>query len=149
MNPPSISPVMAHCITGETAVNRRVHSSITVWWFSLKSIWELVYDPKTWLQVIEYRGVHLFRELFTTHTHLHQLMYHPVHKQVVLYNVPGQCFGLKSAVLNFNRFPEFSVHCCQRMVSVCVEHFYDDFVTVEPFYMASSGQGFLHFFQDL
>ena len=77
------------------------------------------------------------------------MLYHPVHKQVVLYNVPGQCFGLKSAVLNFNRFPEFSVHCCQRMASVCVEHFYDDFVTVEPFYMASSGQGFLHFFQNL
>ena len=77
------------------------------------------------------------------------MLYHPGHKQVVLYNVPGQCFGLCSAVLNFNRFPEFSVHCCQRMASVCVEHFYDDFVTVEPVYMASSGQKFLHFFQDL
>ena len=77
------------------------------------------------------------------------LVYSPARGAVVMYEVPGQCMGLRAAVLNFNRLPAFSMHVCQRVFRVCADHYFDDVVCVEPAYLANSGQLCLEFVQNL
>ena len=45
-----------------------------------------------------------------------------------LYFTPGHNFGLTSAVVNFNRYPEFAVVALRALFDVPAEHFYDDFI---------------------
>ena len=54
--------------------------------------------------------------------------------------VPGHNFGLTSAVLNYNRFPELAVVVTRRLLWVVTEHFYDDMNETEPGWAQSSGQ---------
>ena len=55
-------------------------------------------------------------------------------------DVWGHNFGLKSAVVNFNRFPEMATCAARRLFAVCTEHYVDDNDTSEPAYSAKSGQ---------
>ena len=64
----------------------------------------------------------------------------PVSGVLRFFKVPGHNFGLLSAVLNFNRVPEFFVHACRRMLSTCVSHFYDDYPVCEPSFSCPSSQ---------
>ena len=57
--------------------------------------------------------------------------------------VPGHNFGLTSAVLNFNRFPELGVTVARRLLWIVTEHFYDDKDTCEPGWCGTSGQDML------
>ena len=41
---------------------------------------------------------------------------------------PGHNFGLASAVVNFNRYPEFVVVSLRALYAVPVDHYYDDFI---------------------
>jgi hypothetical protein len=56
------------------------------------------------------------------------------------FTLPGLNFGLASAVLQFNRFPELMVAAARRLLGVACTHFYDDYVVVEPSVSAASGQ---------
>lgn len=60
--------------------------------------------------------------------------------RVAYCDVPGHNFGLKSAVVNFNRFPELAAAAARRLLWVVTEHYYDDNNTCEPEYAQSSGQ---------
>ena len=65
-------------------------------------------------------------------------------KQCVSYcDVPGHNFGLKSAVVNFNRFPELATVAARRLLWVVTEHYYDDNDTSEPGWARGSGQAML------
>ena len=44
------------------------------------------------------------------------------------YYLPGHNFGLVSAVVNFNRFPELVVVIARVLVALPAEHYYDDFI---------------------
>ena len=55
------------------------------------------------------------------------MLYHPRLQRVVMYEVPGHSFGLRSSVLNFNRYPEFICHCVQRLFMAVVSHYFDDY----------------------
>ena len=57
--------------------------------------------------------------------------------------VPGCNFGLKAAVVAFNRVPEFMVHVARRLLASCVSHFFDDYPVCEPAWSAKSSQLFL------
>ena len=46
----------------------------------------------------------------------------------VYYYVPGHNFGLASAVVNFNRFPELVCVAARALAAVPAEHYYDDFI---------------------
>ena len=59
---------------------------------------------------------------------------------VVYCEVPGFNFGLKSAVINYNRFPELSIAAARRLLWVCTEHYFDDNDICEPSYARRSGQ---------
>ena len=59
---------------------------------------------------------------------------------VRLFRVPGNNFGLVSAVLNFNRVPEATVAISRRLFGTPVTRFYDDHQTSEPSYARGSGQ---------
>ena len=61
-------------------------------------------------------------------------------KRVEYCDVPGHNFGLKSAVVNFNRFPELSAAVARRLLWVVTEHYYDDNDTAEPECASDSGQ---------
>ena len=61
-------------------------------------------------------------------------------KDVVYCEVPGFNFGLKSAVLNYNRFPEISIAVARRLLWVCTEHYFDDNDVCEPDYAKGTGQ---------
>ena len=61
------------------------------------------------------------------------------HKRVVYVEVPGHNFGLKSAVVNFNRFPALGVAIARRLCWCVVEHFYDDKDLTEPGWCGDSG----------
>ena len=60
--------------------------------------------------------------------------------RVVYCDVPGHNFGLKSAVVNFNRFPELGTVAARRLLWVVSEHYYDDNDTCEPAFAGDSGQ---------
>ena len=61
-------------------------------------------------------------------------------KKVVYCDVPGHNFGLKSAVVNFNRFPELATVAARRLLWCVSEHYYDDNDTAEPDFCKGSGQ---------
>ena len=61
-------------------------------------------------------------------------------QKVVYCDVPGHNFGLKSAVVNFNRFPELAAVAARRLLWVVTEHYYDDNDTCEPGWAGDSGQ---------
>ena len=61
-------------------------------------------------------------------------------KKVVYIEVPGHNFGLKSAVVNFNRFPELATVAARRLLWCVTEHYYDDNDTCEPSFASDSGQ---------
>ena len=56
------------------------------------------------------------------------------------FTLPGLNFGLASAVLQFNRFPELMVAVARRALGVVCTHFYDDYIVVEPSGSAWAGQ---------
>ena len=47
------------------------------------------------------------------------------------YWLPGHNFGLASAVVNFNRYPEFVVVSLRALYAVPVDHYYDDFILTD------------------
>ena len=47
------------------------------------------------------------------------------------YWLPGHNFGLGSAVVNFNRYPEFITSMGRSLFALQLEHFYDDFLIVD------------------
>ena len=55
-------------------------------------------------------------------------MWDPVSGRVHFYFLPGHNFGLTSAVVNFNRFPELVVVAVRALALVPAEHYYDDFI---------------------
>jgi hypothetical protein len=61
-------------------------------------------------------------------------------------DVPGHNFGLKSAVVNFNRFPEMATCAARRLLWVVSEHYYDDNDITEPDWAEGSGQAALVYF---
>ena len=61
-------------------------------------------------------------------------------ERVCYCDVPGHNFGLTSAVVNFNRFPELVVAATRRLLWVVNEHYFDDHDTCEPAWAQSSGQ---------
>jgi len=58
-------------------------------------------------------------------------------------DVPGHNFGLKSAVVNFNLFPELATVAARRLLWAVSEHYYDDNDTAEPEFAKGSGQACL------
>ena len=60
--------------------------------------------------------------------------------KVVYCDVPGHNFGLKSAVVNFNRFPELASIAARRLLWSVNEHYYDDNDTCEIDCAGRSGQ---------
>ena len=64
-------------------------------------------------------------------------------KKVCYIEVPGHNFGLASAVINFNRFPEFAVAIARRLLWIVVEHYVDDKDVTEPGWCGGSGLAFL------
>jgi hypothetical protein len=60
--------------------------------------------------------------------------------QPAYFTLPGLNFGLSSAVLQFNRFPELMVAVARRLLGVVCTHFYDDYAVVEPAFSAKWGQ---------
>ena len=60
--------------------------------------------------------------------------------KVVYVDVPGHNFGLKAAVVNFNRFPELATVAARRLIWCVSEHYYDDNDTCEPDFAKDSGQ---------
>lgn len=60
--------------------------------------------------------------------------------ELKFFTMAGHNFGLLSAVLNFNRVPEFFVHVCRRVLSVCTSHFFDDYPVCEPDFSCGSSQ---------
>ena len=61
-------------------------------------------------------------------------------KKVAYCDVPGHNFGLKSAVVNFNRFPELASIAARRLLWAVNEHYYDDNDTCEIECAERSGQ---------
>ena len=51
--------------------------------------------------------------------------------QPVFYEVFGHCFGLVSSVLNFNRVPHMLCVAASRLFAAPVDHFFDDYLTVD------------------
>ena len=66
-----------------------------------------------------------------------------------MYEVPGHSFGLRSSVLNFNRYPEFVCHCGQRLFMSVVSHYFDDYLCVEPAYLHNTGHMVLEFIHQI
>ena len=65
-------------------------------------------------------------------------------KEVVFCEVPGHNFGLTSAVVNFNRYPEIAIAAARRLLWTVSEHYYDDADTCEPGWAHGSGQEALY-----
>ena len=59
--------------------------------------------------------------------------------------MPGFPFGLRSAVVAFNRVEEFFVEMARVIMLVACGHYYDDVVTCEPHWAGGSGQRALWF----
>ena len=60
------------------------------------------------------------------------VVWNPVACEHVFFEVPGFNFGLKAAVVGFNRFPEFCVEVSRRLFAVACAHFFDDYAVVDP-----------------
>ena len=61
-------------------------------------------------------------------------------EKVVYCEVPGHNFGLTSAVVNFNRFPELATIAARRLLWCVTEHYYDDNDTTELECADATGQ---------
>ena len=59
------------------------------------------------------------------------------HKQVMFSEVYGHPFGLLASVVNFHRVPTLLCAVARRVFAVPVDHFFDDYICVEP----AVGQG--------
>ena len=73
----------------------------------------------------------------------------PVSRQPAYFTMGGFNFGLKSAVLQFNRFPEVMVAVARRLLAIVCTHFYDDYCVVEPTETAAHAQQMLAELHDL
>ena len=60
------------------------------------------------------------------------VVWNPIEGRHVFFETPGFNFGLKSAVVGFNRFPEFCVEVARRLFAVACAHFFDDYTCVDP-----------------
>ena len=67
-------------------------------------------------------------------------IWHPVRRETVFLTLPGLNFGLKSAVVSFNRFPLVAVRLLRELFGWTGGSYFDDFVTVEPRFCEGSGQ---------
>ena len=63
--------------------------------------------------------------------------------QIRLLRVPGHCFGLLSAVTNYNSVSEFVTHGARRLLAVPCGHYFDDFATIHPQQGADSAKAAL------
>ena len=52
-------------------------------------------------------------------------------EQPIFYEVSGHCFGLVSSVLNFNRVPHLLCVVAARLFAAPVDHFVDDYLTMD------------------
>lgn len=64
----------------------------------------------------------------------------PRSREIEYFTMSGFNFGLKSAVLCFNRFPECVTAVARQVLAVVCSHYYDDFVVVEPAQTVQGGQ---------
>ena len=67
-------------------------------------------------------------------------IWHPDRGETVFMTLPGLNFGLKSAVVSFNRFPLVAVRLLRELFGWTGGSYFDDFVTVEPRFCEGSGQ---------
>ena len=67
-------------------------------------------------------------------------IWHPMRRETVFLTLPGLNFGLKSAVVSFNRFPLVAVRLLRELFGWTGGSYFDDFVTVEPRFCEGSGQ---------
>ena len=67
-------------------------------------------------------------------------IWHPERRETVFLTLPGLNFGLKSAVVSFNRFPLVAVRLLRELFGWTGGSYFDDFVTVEPRFCEGSGQ---------
>ena len=58
---------------------------------------------------------------------------------VQLHEMLGQPFGAAHAVHNFNRLAEWISRVVRRMLRMVLDHYFDDFIAVEPAFALSSG----------
>jgi hypothetical protein len=72
----------------------------------------------------------------------------PTGRRVVFFRLQGFNFGLRSAVIAFNRVAEFITRAAARLFPLCVEHYFDDFAICEPSF-ARGGQELLVRFGEL
>lgn len=70
-------------------------------------------------------------------------MWDPDQGRVAYFTLPGFNFGLKSAVLQFNRAAETINAISRAFMGVVCAHYYDDFCVVMPAGVAGAGQGAL------
>jgi hypothetical protein len=57
--------------------------------------------------------------------------FNPSSTRAEFYYLPGHNFGLVSAVVNFNRYPELVVVAARAIAAVPAEHYYDDFIIAD------------------
>ena len=60
------------------------------------------------------------------------IVWDPIQSKHVYFELPGFNFGLKSAVVGFNRVPELGVEVCRRIFVVACGHFFDDYACIDP-----------------
>jgi len=61
----------------------------------------------------------------------------------LFYEVHGHCFGMVSSVVNFNRVPHLLCVAAARLFAAPVDHFFDDYLTVDLASARGSAQGSL------
>jgi len=69
--------------------------------------------------------------------------------KVVFFRLQGFNFGLKSAVLWFNRLAEFIQRAAVRYAPLCTGRFFDDYALLEPTFAGQSGRRALRKFADI
>ena len=83
-----------------------------------------------------------YRQLPSAHPHLSGVVaqFNPHTKRVAYFVLRGMPFGLKGAVLQFNRLTKFMTAACRSLFASCCCSYYDDYCTVEPHLSAQSSQ---------
>ena len=76
-------------------------------------------------------------------------MWDPEGNRVRYFPMPGFPFGLRSAVVAFNRVEEFMIEMCRVLMLVACGHYYDDAVTLEPRFAGRSGQSAVWFIHEV
>ena len=66
-------------------------------------------------------------------------MWDPAAERVHFYFLPGHNFGLTSAVVNFNRFPELVVVAVRALAAVPCDHYFDDIIVADSVGGGNSG----------